>query len=195
MVEKDEKRERGNSPAREKVLRHLRTAAVAGASLAMACGPGQSGGKGAGAQTPPEPQKPGEHKDGPPMVCDPLPPPMNCEADSRPGYLSTYLYRQARWVRTPRGFVVELRLEVTGRAGSRGLDFAADPRVMGAGVLKLTKDGRRRVLSILPGKGQKGFTVEVPLLCSGRPAELALDVNTAGTPKDGATLQVKVFQK
>lgn len=195
MAEKDENRKAGNSPTREKVLKHLRAAAVAGASLAMACGPGQSGGKGAGAQTPREPQRPGEHTDGPPMVCDPLPPPMNCEAESRPGYLSTYLYRSARWVRTPRGFAVELRLEVAGRAGAQGLDFGADPQVKGARVLKVTKQGRWRVLTVVPGKGQKAFTVEVPILCNGRPAELALDVNTTGVPKEGAPLQVKVFQK
>jgi hypothetical protein len=195
MAEKDSERKAGNSPAREKVLKHLRAAAVVGASLSMACGPGQSGGKGAGAQTPREPQKPGEHKDGPPMVCDPLPPPVNCDADSRSGLLSNYLYRSARWVRTPTGFVVELRIEVAYWAGSHGLDFAADPRVKGAGVLKVTKEAKLRLLTILPGKGQKGFTVDVPLLCGDRPADLRLDVNTTGTPVQGAPLEVKVFQK
>lgn len=194
MAEKEAKMDAGPSPAREKVLRHLKTAAVAGASLAMACRPG-AGGKGQGSHNPQEPQKPGEHKDGPPLVCDPLPPPLNCDMASKPGYLNTFLYREAKWVLGPRGWTVELRLEVAGWTEPQGLDFAADPKVKGAEVLKVTKEGRKRVLSLLPAKGAKSFTVELPMLCGGRPAELKLDVDTTAAPSPGAQLEVRVTQK
>ena len=195
MAKRERRADQEPSPAREKVLRHLRAAAVAGASLAMACKAPSSGGTDPGPNAPQEPPPPGSHQDGPPIVCDPLPPPVNCEAISDPAYAITFLSKEAKVVKTEKGMGVELTVTAGYGPQRNSLRFPEKPKLKGAEEVKVALLGARLEVVCVPEKGAKKITVEAPLACDQRSTVVTFEVDVSAPPKEGQLLDVKFVQK
>jgi hypothetical protein len=195
MPRKDKKSDPKPSPARESVLRHLKTAALAGASLALACKGPSAGGTDPNKNEPQEPPPPTSHRDGPPIVCDPLPPPVNCEAISDSAYLITFLSKEAKVVRTEKGMGVELSVTAGYGPQQESLRFPQKPKLKGAEAIKVELLGAQLRVVFIPEKGAKKVTVEAPLACGERSTVVTFEVDVSAKPVEGQLLDAGFAQK
>jgi hypothetical protein len=148
-----------SSELRQRIERHLRqlvtAGAVTGASLQLtAC---------------------------PPVVCDPLPPPLTCSGDMGTDDFNSWIYRNAMWISADAGVLasVTLQIELYGDAGR--LAFTAVPVVQGGTLVHHTLAERQLDLQVRPDSGVDEVLITVPVDCKGIAEQLvlALDVSTA----------------
>ena len=173
----------------------MKTAAVAGASLALACKGPSAGGTDPNKNEPQEPPPPTSHRDGPPIVCDPLPPPVNCEAISDTSYAITFLSKEAKVVKTEKGLGVELSVTAGYGPQQESLRFPEKPKLKGAEAVKVDLLGARLVVVFVPEKGAKKVAVETPLACGQRSTTVTFEVDVSAPPKEGQLLDVAFAQK
>ena len=183
------------SGAREKVLKHLRAAAVTGAGLVLACagqpGHGPQANDQAGGQKPPNVT----HPDGPPIVCDPLPPPINCDAEMTPEYVRSFFYEETRWQKTDSGLAAKMTLDTSTRPGPIQLTIVGEPEITGAKILKKERKETRLEMTFMPGRGKKEVEVVISLACRGKKIPVHLAVELSGPREEGMQLGVKVVSK
>ncbi|MBI2840669.1 MAG: hypothetical protein HYX75_20320 [Acidobacteria bacterium] len=168
-------------PARDKVLKHLRTAVAAGTGLALACsGPHKGGAQ----QT-----QGGGSDEGPPIVCDPLPPPMNCDMELTTDRLDSMLDTDARCVKTDRGFGIELSLVVRQFFRPPRLEIAGEPTIEGAKLLNKKGHQESLILTCLPEEGKKAFHVTVRFACDTKSFISAIEVPVPVTMTEGLSVE------
>lgn len=161
----------------------------------MACKVPSSGGTDPNTNEPQEPPPPTSHRDGPPIVCDPLPPPVNCEAISDTSYAITFLSKEAKVVSTEKGLGVELSVTAGYGPQQDSLRFPEKPKLKGAEAIKVDLLGARLVVVFVPERGAKKVTVEMPLACGQRSTVITFEVDISAPPKEGQLLDVAFAQK
>ena len=104
----------------------------------------------------------------PPLVCDPLPPPMTC-ADPRAADLTALTAFEATWTKGKSGLVISLRIHTSGRGPN--LMFCS-PKAIGATLMissESARDLRLELVPLLILAKPKTVDVELALACVDSP--------------------------
>lgn len=117
----------------------------------------------------------------PPVVCDPLPPPLTCSGDMGTDDFNSWIYRSAMWISSGGGVLasVTLQIELYGDAGR--LAFTAAPTLQGGSLVDHTLTEHQLDLKIRPDTGVDEVLITVPVDCKGiaEQLQLVLDVRDA----------------
>jgi hypothetical protein len=131
---------------RTRVVRHLREALTSGALGGLAFGAAVVS---------------AESK-GPPLVCDPLPPPIRCDTGTLE-YLGQALHPWAGWQGEDSERVLLIRIGSTRSEVTLG-----EPKIEGGKILPGPSQGGGQYLySVQPDKGARSLTMTVPVPCRG----------------------------
>jgi len=154
---------------RGRVARHMKAMLAAGAALtASACERGPMG----------------------PIVCDPLPPPLECQNDPETlEYVSRPLHFAAAWRETEPGFALDVSLsyqDVT--EYDDPVAFPYDPQATGATVGKVERDRRGLYFQLVPAEGVPWIDLTIPVDCSGRDDALYLRLDVSAPPRAGESV-------
>jgi hypothetical protein len=125
------------------------------------------------------------------VVCDPLPPPVDCAQPLTSGYLLGFISSTATWRAAGSGFLVELSLSIDPyRDNCR---FSGDPVLTGATTVEGLGFSAGTISGRLdPAADTADVAVVVPTTCDDQPAALHLRLSLATTtPRDGASIPVR----
>jgi hypothetical protein len=123
---------------------------------------------------------------GPPIVCDPLPPPVDCSAELTTEYLSQWAWWQARWVQREDGLAIEIFVDLS----RQNLHFTAEPGLEGATAVDLTTGETSLTIICTPAVSATAVNVTVPVTCDSTDATLRLVLDISGTPTADTTIPI-----
>ena len=173
--------EKGSSTVRERTLIHMddlmRAATTVGAGIVLACG--------AKAQS----QKP-------PVVCDPLPPPVGCCENPDQLLLRGCLNQKAQWVKLEGKWTISLTLEVNPgptRVSFEGLKREAI-KADSVSIKDLKPEPRKLAVVLVPAATARKAGLQFPVLCNNRRITVKLSVDISKSAKEGASVPVS-FEK
>lgn len=179
--------ETGGEEVRQKVLRHLKMATTAGIGVALAC----SGACGASSSSQQHPTT--TIPEAPPIVCDPLPPPIRCDMEMIPQNLATILTATAIRVETDKGPAVKVSLELPGYPGAEVLSIAGRPELKGGKTLTERRERNIYELVALPDPGRKNMELKVLLQCKDRRLPIRMNVEWTANAIKGTSLKVTLL--
>lgn len=100
----------------------------------------------------------------PPVVCDPLPPPLECSTDRTNSYYSQWVHVSATVVRSDGGpDEVEVRIEANGYGEPP--TFPAAPEVTGANPENMVVADNEITFSFIPEPNIRTVVLSIPLDC------------------------------
>jgi len=134
----------------------------------------------------------GSQCDRPPIVCDPLPPPINCALELTSEYLSQFVSRQVRWVSDGSGSNIEVVLTVIEWDTSSDLSFSGAPALEGGTLVQSNILETTATFVIAPLDGATTVNITVPVNCQEKSDALELILDTSGTPTAGGNVPVSV---
>jgi hypothetical protein len=150
------------SAARQRTLRHLRgllAKAVAGAALgATGCDP-------------------------PPIVCDPLPPPVDC-TDLAAGDVARWLTGDATWIGTAAEAGIRVRLSFYGSE----VTFVGSPTVDAGTTQDVEADMGELTFTYVPAAGVETARVSVMVQCRSDSATVVMMLDLQGTAAPGVAV-------
>ncbi|MHC4443255.1 MAG: hypothetical protein ACYTF1_09355 [Planctomycetota bacterium] len=162
-----------SSPVRIKTLRHMRKllikTAAAGATLSVAGSSGPCN-----------------------IVCDPLPPPVDCTTDLTSNYLDFWISQSARWVQSDSGLAIEISLSIAQLADPSSLLFTGDPVLEGATLVESNNGGTSLTFTCVPDQGATTVTVSAPISCSEVNDTFQLLLDISGTPQADSIIPASV---
>jgi hypothetical protein len=161
------KKPRHTSP-RERVRRHMKVLLATGTAVAIsACEAGQ-------------------------IVCDPLPPPLQCSSDPATSYYLTHLRLRAVWRAAGTDFVIDVTASPESSSTNDVLAFPYDPIAMGGVVRNVQRAGDELNFVLVPGRNAPQIDLTLPLDCSGTKDALylRLDLRQA-PPADGGSIPIE----
>jgi len=158
------------SPARSKTMCHLRRLLLVGAA------------GGAASQC-----------TGCPIVCDPLPPPMQCSADPGAYALFERLYPGATWQREATEWVVAVRMTYSPYGDDDPVTFTGPPVIVGGTLRGHAVTGATLEFTFLPDAGATTVEVTVPLDCDTFAVSLRFTADVSGTPTADGYVPVSVL--
>lgn len=124
----------------------------------------------------------------PPMVCDPLPPPLNCALPDAGGIIPN-LSTQAQWAQGDAGVpngLVDISIE-DGR-----IQLSA-PQLTGATLLSTTPSSMHLRFTFAPDVGATSVVATLPASCDGGAQSVGLRMDVTGTHVVGNSIPVTVF--
>lgn len=122
-----------------------------------------------------------------PVVCDPLPPPLNCQSNMPLSELSNNLYVQnASWKSdSAKGFIVSVSLSKV-LDYRQQLSFVSLGTVEGATTINQTQTANSLQVTFAPTQGAKLITAIINLKCDTFNQQVKLELDISGTPHDGS---------
>lgn len=177
------------SSAREAVLKHLRTAALTSAGLALACSGGPAKGDGTAPAADSGRLPPAERPDEPPMVCDPLPPPINCDHPEDLGALQSVVGREATWVETEKGLGVKVTATLWSQRQPGVATFEEGAEVTGGTLLSTEREPERFTAVFVPAKAGTTVRLLLHLRCETQTLPLALSVELPAKGQAGQSMR------
>lgn len=180
------------TPAREAVLKHLRTAALTGAGLALACSGGPAKGDSPTTASDTGRIPPAERPDEPPMVCDPLPPPINCDHPEELGTLQSVVGREAQWVETEKGLGVRVTVTLWSQRQPGAATFEEGAEVTGGTLLSAEREPERFIAVFVPSETGTTVRLLLHLRCETRTIPLALSVELPAKGQAGQSMRPEI---
>jgi hypothetical protein len=167
------------SGVRERTISHLeklmRTATAAGAGLALVCNAQTKGQK-------------------PPVVCDPLPPPVGCCENPDQFLVRGCLDHQTQWHKVGGAWVLRLSLWAIHRPVKGVISFDAlkkgSVRVQGAILRDFIKESQKVTLELAPVRNPKQVEVELSVQCDQKTIPLKLTLDLSEPPQENRSVPV-----
>lgn len=123
----------------------------------------------------------------PPMVCDPLPPPLNCDLPDAGGVVSR-LGTYAQWTQGDAGAVVGM-VDVSFENG--GIQPSA-PQLTGATLVSLETSSTHLRFTFAPDGAATAVVATVPTTCNGAAQPVVLRLDVSGARTIGGSIPVTV---
>jgi hypothetical protein len=160
------------SPVRERARKHLRnllaTSAVTGAAAKMAaCIP---------------------------VVCDPMPPPLTCDASQDTSYYvgNTFVSAQAQWVLgAGNSWTVSVVVNSNSYASDGRITFSADPVVIGATVGPVTRTETQVSFSLTPETNATSVRVDLAISCQDVADALRFRLDVSGERENNGNIPMQ----
>ncbi len=130
--------------------------------------------------------------DPPPLVCDPLPPPIRCTEDPPSALLRAHLSAYATWGVDDR-VDVQLRIHDV-RDESDNLSFQADPVVIRGGTLLQTdRTATSLEFACRADAASDKLDVEVPMACDAQALRPVVSLDVSGERTSGARVPSQII--
>jgi hypothetical protein len=123
-----------------------------------------------------------------PMVCDPLPPPLECTGDASTSAILEYISASAAWRSNEGDFVVGVTLGVHLYEANGSLVFSGDPDATGAVLSNVVRQDHQLQFYCTPDEGATEVVVVVPVACNGADEELVVTLQVDGEPAEGLSV-------
>jgi len=125
------------------------------------------------------------------VVCDPLPPPVDCSQPLTSGYLLGFISTTATWRAVGSGFLVELSLGIDPYRDN--FRFSGNPVLTGATPVEGLGFNASMISGRLdPAADSADVEVAVPTTCDDQAAALHLRLSlSTSTPRDGESIPVR----
>lgn len=123
-----------------------------------------------------------------PVVCDPLPPPVQCTGNPPSSAFDRFIMGDATWTAITGGWAVNVRLEPVRDQGD--ITFGANPTATGGTISQVVVGGdagmRAIAFLVTPDAGATQVDVTVPLDCRGNADRYEILLDVSGTPSAGS---------
>ncbi|MCU0663575.1 MAG: hypothetical protein MUC50_14765 [Myxococcota bacterium] len=122
------------------------------------------------------------------MVCDPLPPGIECSEDMSASYLMEWMSWEAQWVNGTGGPVVSMTVnhhDVDGK-----LAFGSEPTLSGATLLSVEPTNSSLQFTCTVNENTDEVTATVPFTCDAIQTELLLRLNVSGERTVGSAIPI-----
>jgi hypothetical protein len=160
-------REPPRPTVRDRVRRHLRKLVVAGSATGAAI-----------------------HLAACPVVCDPLPPPLECAADPSMYVLLEHAWPSAAWTQVEGQWVVRVTVDVQLDSQDDPLALAGPPELLDATLLGETHTASHLEFTCVPHAGVTVVDVQVPTDCNGGASHLRFTMGVGEVPSADAYIPI-----
>ncbi len=127
-----------------------------------------------------------------PVVCDPLPPPIDCSNNPTTSTLGLYVDWRAEWTEVASSLVVRVNLQIYTSRPENNLTFSGDPELTGAVLREVSRELLLLSFDCSPSEGVTTVDVKVPVGCNGEAESLHLKLDVSEPPVDGANVPITV---
>ena len=169
------------SRARDRVVKRMKRLLVAGAAVGLGACHGE---------------------ESPPVVCDPMPPPVDCNGEQTLSYLLEHAYFWAEWREVTDLPYIYVRLQLDSTSGDQTV-FDGDPTAQGAEIDNIGRydegpsgNPKHLAFDLKPEEHAEMITVRVTLDCGGYTYDATLELDVSSPPsEEGESLSFMVYDE